>query len=360
MASNTVTISGMVGADNTYFADSPVVITVNDLAFPQESPIRVCRVQVLYGTGNVIVGEFSAEVGTSMQISFDISSALRAIWNEYDFSDELAAAQDAKSQQSAQSHLRQFIPYKLKVLTEYIEPSDKTYTVTESPVYDGGRCVIGSRTEMERYTATNADVSVLEHSNKRNGDASTKPLSSPERVGKESITSWVDISPSGTKSIFYPSSVNSEEDDPGSRQSPYTGHAPVVVRDDVPYTDFLFVNRRGAVETCSARMLESLEISADCKVYSRKDLPSYKPSRSIISFASGGRRSWSMSSGYQTREWAEWWTMEFLMGRRHWMLYNGMYLPVAVSPAKKNAGIYDRSKQQMPSVEFTVTMGFEG
>jgi hypothetical protein len=31
-----------------------------------------------------------------------------------------------------------------------------------------------------------------------------------------------------------------------------------------------------------------------------------------------------------------------------------------VEPAKKQTGIYDRTKQQMPSVEFTVTLALEG
>ena len=68
----------------------------------------------------------------------------------------------------------------------------------------------------------------------------------------------------------------------------------------------------------------------------------------------------NMSSGEQTREWAEWWTMEFLLARQWWMLYKGAYVPVIVEPAKKQTSIYDRTKQEMPSVEFTVTLALEG
>jgi hypothetical protein len=79
-----------------------------------------------------------------------------------------------------------------------------------------------------------------------------------------------------------------------------------------------------------------------------------------MAIAKGGRRSWAMSSGHLPREWAEWWTTEFLMARQWWMLYKGGYVPVIVEPAKKQTGIYDRTKQQMPSVEFTVTLALEG
>lgn len=143
----------------------------------------------------------------------------------------------------------------------------------------------------------------------------------------------------------------------------------MVVRDSVPYIDFIFVNRRGAVETCSALMMESMEIEVNTTVYGRSGAPTFSPARSLIAVSSGGRRSWNMSSGHQTREWAEWWTSEFLMARRWWMRCstNGkpsgtgtMFVPVVVEPAKKRTGIYDRAKQQMPSVPFTVTMAIEG
>lgn len=350
----------MIGADVVYFADTPVVITLSDLDFPPESPIKVCRVQVMSGSDNDIVGDFSAEAGNSTEISFDISSALRAMWNEYDFSGEIGKALEAISEQSSAVYFRQPIPYRLKALTEYIDPLESLYMVTESPVYDGGECIIGGFTELERCNAESFHVNGIERANKRYGDGSTKPFTSPERVGKDSITSWTSVSFSGTRSIFYPSSMSGEEDDPGGRLLPYAGHPPFVLRDDVPYVDFLFVNRRGVVESCSARMLESLGIPVESRLYSRIGTPSYVPSRNIASVATGGRRSWAMSSGYQTREWAEWWTLEFLMARRHWMLYGGTYIPVVVTPARKDVVIYDRTKQQMPSVEFTVTLAFEG
>jgi hypothetical protein len=67
-----------------------------------------------------------------------------------------------------------------------------------------------------------------------------------------------------------------------------------------------------------------------------------------------------MSSGYVTREWAEWWAKEFLKAHQWWMLYEGSYVPVVVKEAKKSNGIYDRSKQQMPHIDFTVTLALEG
>lgn len=107
-------------------------------------------------------------------------------------------------------------------------------------------------------------------------------------------------------------------------------------------------------------MLEAMNIAVDTQQYARVERPVFKPSRSLMAISNGGRRSWAMSSGGQTREWADWWVQEFLMSRQWWMRDGNSYVPVIVEPQKKDIGIYDRSKQQMPHVDFTVTMALEG
>lgn len=351
-----VNVSGMFGNGHTYFADSPVVIDISGLEWADSSgnvasPFTVVRVKVIY-EGNV-VGEFYTDTGGQTSISFDISSALRAIWSDYTFDQEVSAAAVLGDV------IREYRSYSLDIYTEYLDSQDGEFTTTYSGRIDGGQCAIGRFTEMERSRITNkrdADVSYREHSNLRNGDASTKPTSSPERVGRDSITSWVDVKNSGTHSMFFlPTAGNGA----GVADSAYA-HAPLVLRDSIPYTDFLFVNRRGAVETCSALTLDGMAISMETKPYARIERPTFIPSRSLMSITQGGRRSWSMSSGGQTREWAEWWVLEFLAAKRWWMLYDGRYVPVIIEPAKKPTSIYDRAKQNMPHVDFTVTPALEG
>lgn len=348
------TVGGQV---HTYFAESPVVITVSGLTWPGTSPFNIVRVEVLYG--GVKVGEFRADTGGQSSISFDISQALHAIWADYTFSDEVAVANSRSG-----SVLRPCRAYSLVVYQQYLASQDNEFTEINSGTITGGLCAIGWLTEMERSTAStpaNADITYRQDSNLRNGNASTKPTSSPERVGSLSLTSWVGVQSgqsNGTTSVFYPHTATPANDGASA-------HAPIVLRDDIPYADFLFVNRRGAVETCSADTLESLGISVKSQKYGRVSRPSFVPTRTLTAKATGGRRSWPMSSGAQTREWAEWWALEFLMARQWWMRYpigdpNGTYVPVIVEPAKENTTIYDRTKQQMPSVEFTVTMALEG
>ena len=366
-----VTISGMFGDNNTYFADSPVIININGLEWGS-SPISLVRLRVIYES--VAVAEFRIDAGGQSSVSFDISSALRTIWSGFDFSSEVNAADSAvfaantlpfhaADDADHTDGVRGYRTYSLEVYTEYIDSSDNQLVTTFSGTFDGGRCAIGKFTELERsVVADESDVSVLDGKNRRNGDASTKPASSPERIGRDSITSWVDVGSGGTTSRFYGPATDGGDTDAAA------AHAPLAVRDTVPYTDFLFVNRRGAVETCSAQMQESMSIEVDTDQYSRVERQSFVPERSLMAIASGGRRSWSMSSGYQTRDWLEWWTTEFLMARQWWMLreYSAAgltvkkFVPVTVKPAKKSMGIYDRSKQKMESVEFTVSLALEG
>lgn len=373
MANNIVKVEGMFGSGHTYFADSPVVIDISQLEWPEDSPFNVVRIEVWDSENTEKVGDFRADTNRQASISFDISSALRAIWFDYDFSGEVQKANDAIEANTGQAASRVMREYFLRIFTEYLS-DDGIFTTTQCEDEDGntdipgGQCLMGGLTEWERSQITekaDADVSHWEHTGVRFGDASTKPLSSPERVGRDSITSWVDVQSGFTKSIFYPASMTSDMDDTLGRIQGWQGHPPIVLRDSINYVDFLFVNRRGAVETCSALMKEEKRISVDTKSYARVERPTFQPSRSLFNISRGGRRSFSMSSGFQPREWAEWWCDEFLMARQWWMRYpigdaSARFVPVVVSPAKSDISIYDRSKQEMPSVEFTVTLALEG
>lgn len=376
-----IEVHGMFGEGSTFFADCPVVIDIEGLKWPDGSAITEVYVDVL--RNGQAVGKFRIDAGGQSSVSFDISSALRTIWSEFVFAREVAAAQNAFDANDNAPHTagtdvptpehpdvvynegtRLYRNYALRVTTEYIDSTDGEIKTTTSDIITGGQCLIGRLTEWERSLISDpseADVSFLENTNLRFGDASTKPLASPERVGRESITSWVDVNESGTRSVFYSSQMYPDDDRA-------TAHAPLVLRDTVPYTDFLFVNRRGALETCSAPTLESMDIEVETTQYTRIERSSFVPHRSLMAISKGGRRSWGMSSGHQTREWLEWWTTEFLMARQWWMLREykvagatvKKYVPVTVKPGKKSVDIYDRAKQKMESVEFTVTLALEG
>ena len=379
MANNTVTVSGMFGSGKTYFAGSTVVIDISGLEWPEDeggnptSPFNIVHVDVVYG--GTVVGKFKQDTGGQPSISFDIHEALTALWAGYDFTGtdasprEVMKAQAALTADSGQACQRAMREYVLRISTEYLS-SDGVFTVTQcedgqgNTDIPGGRCLIGWLTEWERSLIVNkedADVSHWEHTGVRNGDASTKPTSSPERVGVDSITSWTDLTDGYTRTIFYPAAYGGgqgDADDIIGQQRGWTGHAPIVVRDSVPYVDFLFVNRRGAVETCSAKIKEDMSVEVDTETYNRTEGPSFSPSRTLMTvLQEGPRRSWSMSSGHQTRDWAACWMLLAYQDRG---MVVRRFVPVIVEPAKKSTSVYDKTKQQLSHVDFTVKLALEG
>lgn len=366
----------------TWFADSPVIIKVDGLNtyWPTnpKSPFNVVRVEIIHNSK--VYGEVKADTGGAASIEFDISSALRAIWAEEDFSNEVSKANSAAAGTGAK-YDRSRHQHMFHVYLEYV--SDGILEKKDFTINNNSYNVAGGMTEWERSLITDSeeqstDINVIkakksvlrwDKSNNRFGSASTKPVSSPEHVGINSITSWVGITEGHTTSRYCAASAGQEPDD-GTREVnyQYREHNPIVLRDSQEYVDFLFVNRRGAVETCSGLTKEAMDIGLETKQYGRVEGPSFKPTRSLAALGSDGRRSWNMSSGYVTRDWAEWWASEFLGGKRKrwWMRWKGpgmttaKYVPVIVEPAKKSVTIYDRSKQNMAHVDFTVTLALEG
>ena len=356
MPNNIINVGGQLAPGNTNFTNSPVIVSVQDIPWAGiDSPIKIVRIQIK--VADEIAGEFSIDTNGATSVQLDVSTALRAIWSDYNYATELAECAKALNDNngsSIYSAIRDAKPVSLTVSLEYLDTADGTMHKISSETFDGGQCIHGGSTEMERSLGiVGTDITTLDGSNPRNGCASTKPQSSPERVGVDSITSWVSVGEEGTKQYYYPASVTSLTDQ--TYPPP-----PLVLRDTVPHVDFLFVNRRGAVETCSGLMKEAMNIEVESTQYARAENPTFSPVRTLTAIASGGRRSWAMSSGHVTRGWAEWWVLEFLMARQWWMRYKGLFVPVTVTPSKKSTTIYDRTKQQMASVEFTVTLALEG
>lgn len=312
---------------------------------------------------------FYAEVGADTSIDFDISTGLRALWANYTFGDELRAAQDAASGavDTAQVADRACMVYKLHANTEWID-TDGLHEGQEYESSQESYGLLGGWTELERYTGVgqpNIESMIGYIGGRAAVLASTKPTETPEKIGEKSIVSegmitYQDAQTAGSpvihRQIFHP---YKEE---GFIASSFTVNGHTYVRDaDHDYVDFLFINSRGAMESCSATMLKALNIKVDSQVYAHTERPTFIPSRSLLTLQLGGpRRDWLMSSGYQTREWAEWWTCEFLRARRCWMLVDDLYLPVTIEPAKNAVSIFDQTKQELPHIDFTVTLALEG
>lgn len=123
---------------------------------------------------------------------------------------------------------------------------------------------------------------------------------------------------------------------------------------------FLFVNSRGVFETISVLPYESLSYEV---ISSRKSLfqpPSYASKPIATTHKQGGGAVWQMSSGYVSRDWADWYASEFLMAKRYWMQFDGAWLPVTVEPTSDQVVVYDREDPSLKHVPFEVRAAVNG
>ncbi len=124
---------------------------------------------------------------------------------------------------------------------------------------------------------------------------------------------------------------------------------------------FLFLNGFGLPESVTATVCEALSYEVENQLYNVPGEVSFRPNTTVLSYTDAPQAVYQMSSGFVSREWAEWWTTEFLPTRQAWMLSDDgtRYLPVAIVPTGDTA-IYDRSKPGLMAVPFEVRPSFRG
>lgn len=345
MTVNSSNITGMIGG--TYFINAPVILKWTGLQFPDDSSINVAVMQILYNDKKV--GEFRSDMGGATEVAIDISSALRPIWADYNFAAEVEAAEKAATGQEATVQ-RPFRQYYIRCFTEYIQTStfgEKIFTQSAPFTFYGGQCVIGATTELERFLGTAGEGSI-DGMGTDKVEGSTKPVNEypVEQVGTDSITSIIYLQNDRTIQRFLP---KGNENTPQHIIRPKT-HS---------YFDFIFLNRRGCIETATAITMESGTVEGETTTYEHDTLPAFIPARSVTNVPSATRRALRMSSGQVDREWARWWATEFCQSKAAWIRIKNRFVPVTITH-EKSIPIYDRSKQELPHVDFTVTLALDG
>lgn len=334
----------MVGGQ--YFAGSPVIINISFASSDFANGATFKQVELTVTTTFNSVERsypFVAEVGSDASLAFDISSALRSAMTLYDFASEVAAANSAAGG-TAQNASRAAVSFALQAKTSYMLDGI-LYTGT-TLTNAGGRAVIGAWDELQRFRGASQNIADILHT------ATTKPTEL-ERVGADSVLSVPGVNNNSTTTAFSNASAQAND------TFDLNGHT--YIRDAAQhYFDFLFVNRYGAVETVCAVTKESLSYPVKTTTHELVGSPSFTPSPSLMSIAEGTRGTWKMSSGNLTRAWLSWWATDFLRARRWWMRIGNIFYPVTVAPDKESVEIYDKKKQELHAVNFTVTLALEG
>ena len=338
------------------FNGSPMIVSVgvNGTVFPSGSTLRQVRVicTALF-KNKTYTRSFSGECDNGEVFTEDISTALRAAMFEDIQPDDMLPSSDTYKELEKASFSVQAKPVYMRY-GEMIEGEATTYS---NPCF----AIPGRLTEMERNSMGSA--SMVGPSSPIS--LSTKPVSEGVVPSGHHLLSGYVIQ-HGTslnqatwdyriQRMTVPSSGNTTSftDGAGVQRSFWidTTHT---------YHEFLFQNRRGILEDACCRPLESLSGKVEKDSFAKTSMPSFKAGTSLRTSRAFPRRTWKMSSGPCSLEWAEWWAFEFLASERHWMLIDGAWMPVTVMPADENVLIDDRANPDALHIDFNVTLGLEG
>lgn len=338
------------------FISNPVIVEATNETNVSGSSMHQTVVEVIsplpssIGESVVAAYTFECEATPGGTVSVDISSALRALIDPKEWTPIVWADGDSISYPSQEFAVRVYDRY---LIDGIIERGADSYYPSDANLGagHGARAYLGGLSELERYALSNHPVDFYQKL-----EFTHKPLTA-ERWGKGDLRLTSEYS-SGVKTTVH-HIADSEATLP-------SGHH-----------HFLFVNSMGVYETVSAVMRESLSYGMESSVHSLVKSPLYQGATSLSTYKNTPRASFQMSSGYTTREWADWWATEFLAAKFYWikmklgnkLLQSGntlgwtssaLWVPCTITPAEDETLIYDRSEQQLLHVDFEVNLSISG
>lgn len=120
-----------------------------------------------------------------------------------------------------------------------------------------------------------------------------------------------------------------------------------------------FINGFGAVENISVRSKDKLSYEVSGETHSLVQGATTRPTDRRYATKSQPVGVYELSSGYVPKQWAEWYVQELLTSPRVWIQLGGKWVPALIE-AEDDCVIYDRTKPEMPHVDFTLRLAIDG
>ncbi len=297
---------------------------------------------------------------------FDISSALRAVADKYEYTPEPPERYP-------------YIKFRIEAWDEWmingdIYPQQNVVAWPSLPVGNiqfYGYAFIGAFNDIERMNAQvdQNDVEYLDTS-----VMSRKPTSSPEVVF-------------ASNEFVYPSQfVRSvlDTDHMSDGASPqFVGGAPISGPRSLIYTpqtegaaiigghniyaidrptngyEIRFVNGLGCVESVHATSLTKKESNIHTEKYTIARQETLKKFSRAITVKTEDYETWTLSSGPLDEAWVSWYVHEFLMAQVMWIRIGDTWIPCHVLP-EETTTIRDTEKASMMSVQFRIQLDING
>lgn len=292
--------------------------------------------------------ELSAPVTDGETAIFDISDALRTVAGKFAFypiSAEITYP---------------YLAYTMKAWDEYMIDGILHEKVAERSYGSTMYALMGAFTDAERY---------LSSGTKQVTAFTRKPSKGEVCSQNESV-----VYPSAPSSPIYISS--SISNGPTVKVLSLSGKSGVVsVGGREIYVDpiaknrfeFQFVNGLGVIESISAESLESVETSGTSELGVITAPASFTGVNRLSVQKSGRRPKYKLSTGYITKEWAEWWHNEFFctdkfrntLAESCWINIGGPWFP-CVPVLEDDFTLYNRTDNGMVKIDFTVHLAIDG
>lgn len=324
---------------------SPIVVSVgaSNVGAATFHRVKLIVRAALSSDGEEKEYPLSTNASNGETVQFDISTALRSVASGYEY-DLVAAAKEYP-----------YLTYTIEAYDEYM--LNGVLYETGKFIYNNGAksyALMGAFTARERILSTNGTKDITAFTRKPATDEVCAPgelFVYPEAVATPlAINSTLTAGPKVTVVTLT-----------GSGAKTYGGRTIYVDPNARDRMLFQFVNGLGVVETISAEMLEEVDSSGTTEVDVVTAPASFNTPRTEVARRDERKAIYKCSSGFVSKEWAEWWATEFLGGDpfrkggrcKCWLLQGGNWFPCTVVP-DDDITLYDRTSPGLIHVDFEV------
>lgn len=331
---------GLLIKDASPLCGSPITFQVQAAVISGECAFHRVKLIVHAGIsgGNYTDLTLSSPAESGEILYFDVSSALRAVADSYEYTVEPPGSYP-------------YIVYDLSAVDEYMqngEVHDNVGKVTSN----GHRAIFGAYSDLER---------ILSGGSKTAQHFTRKPNTMPEVV----MVGETMVCPQSFASAVSEGSISSG---PTSRVVNITATGLQTVNGRQVYAvpagqtdryEFRFVNGLGCLESISVRSLRSSEMNVTQEAFIRSIQETFGSfSRGLVA-KKNDYETWKLSSGPLDEAWLSWFWHEFLMAQYAWIKVSGYWLPCHIVPEDTVEGP-NRAEPNLYEVLFSVRFDLNG
>ncbi len=319
---------------------SPITFRVQAAVISGECAFHRVKLTVhagIYG-GDYTDLTLSSPAESGEILYFDVSSALRAVADSYEYTVEPPSAYP-------------YIVYDLSACDEYMqngEVHDNVGIVTST----GHKAIFGAYSDLER---------ILSGGSKLAQHFTRKPNTMPEvvAVGETMVCpqSFASAISEGNVTTGPTSSVVSITEE--GLQTVNGRQVYALPSGQKDRYEFRFVNGLGCLESISVHSLRTTEMNVTQESFIRSVQETFGNfSRGLIT-KKNDYETWKLSSGPLDNAWESWFMHEFLMAKFVWVKVSGNWLGCHIVPEETVKGV-DRINNNLREVQFSVQFDMNG